>query len=259
MSKPRLLSAVMRTRIAKSMCEGRRCTRAHSLHSFRISNTFGGHTMRKSMMNLLAIPLLAACTSDGADVSSRAVDEQSRAQTRGPKVTMETVYTEPADRDVATRNAKRSERVNEESARAMRAQRDDAAIALDIDYVAQGAPEGTNDLARRLRAREIELIPSAEELKADEHVVQKLLFIEDNTALLLERQRALSLMRHFYTDEVRARLIDRAQDESLAAAIRATALRGLVAASDPEDTAVQQILEHAREDKSPRIRNAAQP
>lgn len=215
--------------------------------------------MRTFTLNLLAIPLFVACTANGAETSSSAVVEQEQAQTDQPKVTLETVYAEAADRDVSAPNAEPTQALDEERSRAMRAERIETAIALDVDYVAQGAPEGTDALARRLRSREIELIPSAQELKADQEAVHKLLFIEDNAALLIERQRALALLRHFYSDEVRARLIERAKDASIATAIRVTALRGLVAASDPSDAEVQQILEQARSDKSPRIRNAAQP
>lgn len=234
----------------------RRGTTSCALEPATHSHTAKRRTMRTITLNLLAIPLLVACTADGAETSSSAVVEQEQAQTQQPKASLETVYAEPADRppnDVPPKT------VDEESARAMRAERVEAAIALDIDYVAQGAPEGTDALARRLRSREIEMIPSAHELKTDEHAAQKLLFIEDNAALLIERQRALALLRHFYTDEVRARLIERAQDASIATAIRATALRGLLAASDPDDAEVQQILEQARGDKSVRIRKAARP
>lgn len=215
--------------------------------------------MRMIILPLLLLPLVVGCTADGEDTASKAVSAQEQPQTQPAKPTMETVYKEPADRAADPQAAQKREAREGVSARAMQKSRDAAAIAIDVDYEAQGGPEGANALAQLLRAREVDMIPRADALQADPHAAQKLLFIEDNTALVLEGQRALSLMRHVYDAEVRARLIARAQDTAIATPMRAAALRSLVAAADASDADVQQVLEDARSDDNARIQKAATP
>lgn len=230
--------------------------------------------MRSILMNLLALPFLVACTGNNenhaspppsnGDASQRvaasaqredpdaAQDQQGEDAAASSRATLETVHSEPANKrapkDVAPSDAAR---------RAARVAQEDAEIARDVDYEAQGGPEGTNDMAQKLRAYHPDMLPTREELRMDPTSVERLLFIEDNAAMLLERQRALILMRHVYINETRRRLMDRAQDRSQHVSVRTAALRTLARVVDPNDRQVQEILENARAEDEPRIQKAA--
>lgn len=219
--------------------------------------------MRSILLNLFALPLLVACTDTASTQEtpspSKATQQQAAQvdQTNEKGVAsarLETVHSEPADKPApsGSRNA-----LSDDGRRSARVAEDNAAIARDVDYEAQGGPEGTNAMAHKLRAHHPEMLPTREDLRMDPTSVERLLFIEEHSAMLLEQQRALILMRHVYTNETRRRLMDRAQDRSQHVSVRTAALRTLARVVDPKDTQVQEILESARAEDNPRIQQAA--
>lgn len=228
------------------------CSRLHVTSIFRRVSAGDARVrrpiMRTPMLSLLALPFLVACTGEGANVATN-----DHAQTHEASPALETVYSESASRPARAKK----EAPTEVQKAAMRVAQEDAEIVRAQDYEAQGAPEGTDDLAKKLRARHPDLVPTREDLRADPTSADKLLFIEEHTALLLEQQRALTLMRHVYTDAVRRRLLDRAQDRSRPDAARSAALQTLAAVADAADSQVQSVLQTAQQDENPRIRKAA--
>lgn len=210
--------------------------------------------MRWMFGPFLALPLAVACTSDAQESAQNEVAAQSQAQNVEKSPVLETVYGEPANKPARARN---NDALNEKDAQRARTARAQSDIARHIDYDDQGAPEGTDALAHKLRARHPEGIPTREDLRADPASPQKLLFIEEHAALMLEQQRALVLMRHVYTDDVRRRLLDRAQDRSRHVSVRSAALQSLAAAADARDSQAQEVLRAARQDENPRIQRAA--
>lgn len=210
--------------------------------------------MRRILFPLLALPLAVACTSEGVEPSSRSVDAQTQAHTQLNTVELETVYREDANKPARSKPADELKPEELQRARVARAQSD---IARQINYDDQGAPEGTDALAHKLRARHPDGVPTRDDLRADPASPQKLLFIEEHSALILEQQRALVLMRHVYTDDVRRRLLDRAHDRSRHVSVRSAALQSLAAAADAHDSQAQEVLQEARHDENPRIQRAA--
>lgn len=130
---------------------------------------------------------------------------------------------------------------------AQRALRGDAAPAAHTptprapDYESHGAPAGTDALAAQLRARHAEDAPTGEALRALEGAEPALHFLAENGELMIERQRALAYLQHFPSDETRALLVRVASSEAQRAGLRTTALRSLIAISDPDDADVQNL------------------
>lgn len=196
--------------------------------------------MRTVSVSVLTLALLAACSSNAEEGSNT------------KSVQLETVYSESADRPASpATTGQREAAVTEDGA-------SNAAVAADVSFEAQGAPEGTDALAQRLRARHLAELPSAEDVAAIDQAAEKLLFIEANAGLMVERQRAISLMRHVYTPEVRARLLELAGDTQATAPVRTAALRSLVAARAPEDVEAAAVLERAKTSTDPRVRRAVE-
>src|SRR5690554_6586015 len=109
-------------------------------------------------------------------------------------------------------------------------------------YEEAGAPQGTDALAQELRGRHAATVPRGEELAERELAAEQLRFLAEHGALLVERQRALSLLRHFASSVTRALLMGIARDEEALVPLRAAALRGLKATADPTDAEVKSIL-----------------
>lgn len=123
-------------------------------------------------------------------------------------------------------------------------------------YEEAGAPQGTDALAQELRGRHAATVPRGEELAEREFAAEQLRFLAEHGVLLVERQRALSLLRHFASSETRALLMGIARDEEALVPLRAAALRSLKATADPTDAEVKEILLDALRSPDPRIRES---
>lgn len=121
-------------------------------------------------------------------------------------------------------------------------------------YEEAGAPEGTDALSLQLRGRHAETVPRGAELTERANAEAQLQHLVEHGALLVERTRALSLLRHFPSDDTRALLLNAAADEAALLPIRSAALRSLQVIAKPDDTEVQNVLEMARRSPEPRIR-----
>lgn len=196
--------------------------------------------MRTIPLSLLTLVLLAGCSSNA--------DEASNVKS----VQLQTIHSEAADRPAS------GERTGQRDSAVEHGASDKSEVASAVSFEAQGAPEGTDALAQRLRARHLAELPTAEEIGAIEQAAEMLLFIEANAGLMVERQRSLALMRHVYTPEVRARLLELAGDTNALAPVRTAALRSLVAAGDKEDAETAAVLALAKDSADARVRRIAE-
>lgn len=121
-------------------------------------------------------------------------------------------------------------------------------------YEDAGAPAGTDALASELRGRHVETVPRREELLERAHAEAQLQYLAENGAMLVERQRALSLLRHFPSAATRTQLLRIASDEKALLPLRSAALRSLHVIASSDDVEAQEVLDAARRSPEPRIR-----
>lgn len=206
---------------------------------------------------------IVACTASSATAEPAPIQKRAPAApaavhadagASSHKHKLETVYSEPADRPAPLTHKKKISQ-----ARLSQQEADEADMVRDIDFEATGAPEGTNEFASQLLAYHTDDIPRGDELRQIDQIETKLLAIEASAGLVIQRQRALALMRDVPSDAIRARLITRAQDQNESVGIRAAALRSLRAVSNINDVDAHKVLHDAMQDANPRIRSAAAP
>lgn len=189
-----------------------------------------------------------------ADASPLSAEAAATASRTSVSAQLRTIYREDADRDAPDVRVGGQARLPEAaSTRTAEA----VASDLEIRHEAAGAPAGTDALALRLRAHHTNDVPSAEELQAIVGAAAMLLWIEEGAQVLVERQRALTLLRHFYdVGDVRARLLARASDLDVFASVRVEALRSLAAVAPAHDDEAQAVLAAAATSDQARVRNA---
>ena len=124
-------------------------------------------------------------------------------------------------------------------------------------FEANGAPEGTDAFAARLRAHHAEDRPGVEALEALPDAAGTLLAIEANALSLGERTAVLRLMRGVDDARTRARLLEILGDESLHSALREAAAHGLSTVDLDSDDEGREALERAAQSEDPRVRDAA--
>lgn len=129
-------------------------------------------------------------------------------------------------------------------------------VTPPVRYEVQGAPAGTDALSRALRARHAEDVPRAEDIARDRDAEQQLRYLASHGDLLLERQRALVLLRAFPSEATRALFVQLSQNENLHVSVRVAALQGLREIAAPDDREAHELLERARRSEEPRIRHA---
>lgn len=117
----------------------------------------------------------------------------------------------------------------------------------------RGAPEGTETLAMRLRARHVRDLPRAETLR-DPADLARLRWLAEHHRRLVVRTRALLLLAHDTSPDTRA-LVLRVLDSSAPAIVRAAALRATEAW--PLDAALRTRLERAAREDDPRLAEPA--
>lgn len=208
-----------------------------------------------AVLSMAAVCTLVACSAESSsELSQAAQPAQSKSTSSAASPRLETVYQEPADRPSVESLAPSSPAVRE-LARSGEA----SPVDLGIAFEAQGAPIGTDILARRLRSHHVESLPSSEELQGEPAFVAQLLFLEDHATLILERQRSLSLMRHLYDHaDIRARLLLRASDENALVPARIAALQSLKEVAPSGDVEAQEALRAAAQSEQNRVRRAVQ-
>lgn len=126
-----------------------------------------------------------------------------------------------------------------------------------VRYQVQGAPEGTDALSRALRARHAEDVPSLDLLRRDPNIEVQLRYLASHGDLMIERQRALTLLRNFPSEATRALFVQLSESPTLHVSVRSLAIEGLAIIADPGDGEAQRILERARQSEEPRLRKAA--
>ncbi len=117
----------------------------------------------------------------------------------------------------------------------------------------QGAPEGTDALAMRLRARHVRDLPRAETLR-DPADLARLRWLAEHHRWLVVRTRALLLLAHDPSADTRT-LVLRVLDSDAPAIVRAAALRAT--ASWPLDATLRTRLERAAREDDPRLAEPA--
>lgn len=195
--------------------------------------------MRSMLLSFASLALLAACSPEAATAENATTEKALQ---------LRTVYSEPADRPAPSTSSF--------GALYAAAEVEDTPPAATqvVGFETLGAPAGTDALAARLRARHVDQIPKAEDIQAIEQADTMLLFIEANASLMLERQRALSLMRHVYTPAVRARVLELAGNETTPVPVRSAALRTLLVAADVGDAEAAAVVAAAEQSPEVRIR-----
>jgi hypothetical protein len=117
----------------------------------------------------------------------------------------------------------------------------------------QGAPEGTEALAMRLRARHTRDLPRAETLR-DAQDLARLRWLAEHHQWLVVRARALLLLAHDASSDTRA-LVLRVLDSSAPTIVRAAALRATE--SWVLDGALRTRLERIAREDDPRLSEPA--
>lgn len=123
-------------------------------------------------------------------------------------------------------------------------------------YELQGAPDGTDALSHALRARGGKDLIRGHELKETPNAEAQLRFLTTHGELVLERQRALALLKNFPSEKTRALLVRLSEAADLHVSLRAAALRSLVAISNDDHTDALEVIERAKNSDEPRIRKA---
>lgn len=222
----------------------------------------------------LLVFALIGCTPDAPEASPNAPtpeakSELSRSAPTPPQATnaaspaanaaaprLVTIYSEDADRPAPDVRVEGQGRVLDVGAARTAGA---PATSLEIRYEAEGAPAGTDALALRLRAHHASDVPTGEELQAIEGAAAMLLAIEADAQVMVERQRALTLLRHFYDDaDARARLLARASEDEAFVSVRVEALRSLAAAAPAHDDEAQAVLAAAASSENARVRSAVE-
>lgn len=162
-----------------------------------------------------------------------------------------TVYQEPADRPAPSSDDRS---VNSGDCTRCDEAWEQTSSLHTPQHEAAGAPAGTDDLARQLRARHAEDLPQVDELLKRSHAAESLRYVANHGQLLIERQRALSLLRHFPSPETRALLIRVGGDDEALVPLRAAALRSLRVLTDAQDDEAQRVIAAARLSEDARIR-----
>ena len=123
----------------------------------------------------------------------------------------------------------------------------------DTNAARQVAPEGTEALATRLRARHVRDLPRTEALR-DPQDLARLRWLAEHHRWLVVRTRALLLLAHDPSADTRA-LVLRVLDSSAPAIVRAAALRATE--SWPLDATLRTRLERAAREDDPRLAEPA--
>ncbi|MCU0672657.1 MAG: hypothetical protein MUE69_07675 [Myxococcota bacterium] len=116
-----------------------------------------------------------------------------------------------------------------------------------------GAPEGTEALAMRLRARHVRDLPRAETLREPADLA-RLRWLAEHHHWLVVRTRALLLLAHDPSSDTRA-LVLRVLDSSAPAIVRAAAVRATQ--SWALDAALRSRLERLAREDDPRLGDPA--
>lgn len=124
-------------------------------------------------------------------------------------------------------------------------------------YEAQGAPEGTDELARALRVQHAEDFLPIDVFKEDPLSEDRLRYLSTHGELMVERQRALVVLQHFPSEATRLLLMQLAQQDGLHISIRTQALRSLREVMDADDARAQEVLDAARASDDARLQKAA--
>lgn len=119
--------------------------------------------------------------------------------------------------------------------------------------VRQGAPDGTEALAMRLRARHVRDLPRPETLR-DPADLARLRWLAEHHRWLVVRTRALLLLAHDPSADTRV-LVLRVLDSAAPAIVRAAALRATEAWS--LDAALRARLERLAREDDPRLGDPA--
>lgn len=119
----------------------------------------------------------------------------------------------------------------------------------------QGKPASADVLRGRLKARHVEDLPTAQELKKHRDAQAALIWIAGNDDAMVVRVRALSLLRHFPTDEAFEALAQRAGAQKIHPTLRAAAMRGLEGQTARPQA--QALLKDALRHKDRRVAMAA--
>lgn len=130
-------------------------------------------------------------------------------------------------------------------------------VVPPANYERQGAPEGTDELARALRVEHAEDFLPIDVFKEDPLSEQRLRYLATHGELMVERQRAIGVLQHFPSEATRLLLLQLAQQEGLHIAVRTQALRSLRVIADDEDQDAQDVLDAARNSEDARMREAA--
>lgn len=126
-----------------------------------------------------------------------------------------------------------------------------------VRYEIQGAPVGTDALSRTLRVRHAEDVPDATLLAQDVNIEAQLRYLASHGDLMMERQRALVLLRSFPSEATRMLFVQLSESPNLHVSVRSLAIEGLAIIARPDDAEAQRILERARQSDDPRLRKAA--
>lgn len=127
-----------------------------------------------------------------------------------------------------------------------------------ISLEADGAPEGTDAFAARLRSHHAEDVPTGADVAALADAAGTLLAIEANAQTLGERSRALRMMRYVNDERVTSRLLALLADDSAHVAVRESAVFGLEASVAGGNEDARAALDAAAQSSEARVRTAAE-
>lgn len=202
--------------------------------------------------------ILAAATSfavAGASFAACAKNTHHAVEAEGTSAQLQMMHSEPADRSDAPHGHVEPPLIPE------CVTPDPAEPATGPSFSApwyelQGAPAGTDALSHALRARGGKGLIGGDELKEIPNAEAQLRFLATHGELLIERQRALALLRNFPSETTRALLVRLSEAADLHVSLRATALRSLVAISSDDHIDAREVIERAKKSDELRIRKA---